>query len=524
MNKKQKNNSIIPSELRKKIIKDPKVRVSIAQKSHLAFFGLYLPHHIKYPTADFQREMFAITEDDSMPTAVISAFRNSAKSTIVTLSYPLWAILGKQKKKFILILSQTQDLARQHFNNLKKELENNEPLKADLGPFKEEEEWSANSIVIPKHNARITVASVEKSIRGIRHIASRPDLIICDDVEDISSVRTQQGRDKTYRWLKRDIIPAGDQDTKLIIVGSILHRDSLLVRLKNEIKEKKFRAIYREYPLVNTKGKILWPEKFPNKQAIEKLRSGIGNRFAWLSEYLLRVVDEKSTVIHEKWLCYYQSMPELEKGKTYQPVIGLDLAVSEKDTADLTAIISAKTIKIDGQTKIYILPNPINEKLEFPETIDRIKALVSSLGNQFTVPLYTEQAMLETVLGQQLKGFKVEEVKRAGLDKRTRLMLTTEAIRSGQILFPEKGAEELIEQLLNFGSERYDDLVDAFTVLVQKILEEDNKKEMTPRIIKNSGFYNRKDRDRPVSKGRGRTLNRFINDFLEKEDRDLYDN
>lgn len=70
------------------------------------------------------------------------SFRGSAKSTIMTVSYPIWAIIGKLQKKFIVILSQTQYQARLHLANIKAELESNELLKQDLGPFYEvNEEW-----------------------------------------------------------------------------------------------------------------------------------------------------------------------------------------------------------------------------------------------------------------------------------------------------------------------------------------------------------------------------------------------
>ena len=59
-----------------------------------------------------------------------------------------------------------------------------------------------------------------------------------------------------------------------------------------------------------------------------------------------------------------------------------------------------------------------------------------------------------------------------GQDKRGRLALTSHAVQSGQVLFPRQGAEDLINQLTNFGIEKYDDLADAFSLLVLKALEE----------------------------------------------------
>lgn len=168
------------------------VRMELARSSHYYFFHLYMGLYVKYPTAPFQRELYAITEDESIKHSVIVAFRGSGKSTIVTMSYPMWAVLGKQQKKFVVLISQTQPQARMHLVNIRREFESNELLRKDYGPMEEEsDEWGNMALVLPKLGARIIAVSSEQSIRGIRFGAHRPDLIIADDVEDMSSVTTQ---------------------------------------------------------------------------------------------------------------------------------------------------------------------------------------------------------------------------------------------------------------------------------------------------------------------------------------------
>ena len=56
-------------------------------------------------------------------------------------------------------------------------------------------------------------------------------------------------------------------------------------------------------------------------------------------------------------------------------------------------------------------------------------------------------------------------------DKAARLRLTTPLLKDARVLFPEKGGEELIDQLLGFGKEKHDDLADAFAILALKIIE-----------------------------------------------------
>ena len=53
-------------------------------------------------------------------------------------------------------------------------------------------------------------------------------------------------------------------------------------------------------------------------------------------------------------------------------------------------------------------------------------------------------------------------------------MTTAPAIQSGNILFPKMGCEDLLIQMLGFGVEKHDDLVDALTLLMLKLISEDS--------------------------------------------------
>src|SRR3989344_2921890 len=115
----------LPDDLAQKMYHDRKIRTAITKQSHFLFFHFYFAHYVKYPTAPFQRELFHLSEREDVKNLFVVAFRGSAKSTIFTTSYPIWAILGNQQKKFVLILCQTQAQAKQHMMNLRRELENN---------------------------------------------------------------------------------------------------------------------------------------------------------------------------------------------------------------------------------------------------------------------------------------------------------------------------------------------------------------------------------------------------------------
>jgi predicted phage terminase large subunit-like protein len=471
------------------MLKDRKVRAAITKESHWYFFHFYFAHYVKYATAPFQRELISLSEDVSVKNLVVVAFRGSAKSTIFTMSYPLWAILGIQQKKFVLILSQTQAQAKQHLMNLRKELENNSLLKNDLGPFKEESnEWGSYSLVFSDTNARITVVSTEQSVRGLRHNQHRPDLIIGDDLEDIASTKTREGRNKTYEWLTGEVIPTGDRDTRLIVIGNLLHEDSLMMRLKEDIEAGKLNGMYKSYPLLQGE-KILWEGKYPNMEAVEEERRKAANEYAWQREYLLNIVPAEDQVIDRSWIQYYNEIPppmRLKRGQYTSHLevrIGIDPAISKSDTADYTAMVPGMLYETDHGYRLYILPKIVNRRMNFPETIDMCKTLdqIYKEERKERPTFVIEDVAYQKALPQQLLEEGLWDVKtvRPNGDKRSRLMMTANMIKNGKILFPSEGAEQLIQQIVHFGVEKHDDLADAFSNLALSVV---NEPPRVPRI------------------------------------------
>ena len=469
------------------IARDRMVRQTVARQSHLMFFHLYFPHYVKYPIADFQKEIFRITEDVANNLACIVAFRGSGKSTLVTFSYAIWSILGVQQKKFVLIICQTRAQARQHMMNLRRELEHNKLLRSDLGPFQEETgEWAMSSIVFSNTGARIMIASIDQSIRGVRHHEHRPDLIILDDIEDLNSTKTLEGRNGIFDWFTREVVPLGDMGTRIIAVGNLLHEDSLMMRLKKKIDEKELKGVFRWFPLINEEGTCLWPGKFDTQEKLDELCQGVANDLAWQQEYLLKIVSDSTRVIWPDWIQYYDGdAPKTDYAGYDITAVGIDLAISLKDTADYTAMVFARVVTVNDDTKIYILPNPVNERLTFPDTIDRVKAIYNGIGGDKIRKIYVENVGYQEAVIQQLArdGVNVEGINHHGQDKRARLALTTHHIKTGGILFPRRGAEELIAQLTGFGREHHDDLADAFAIVILKLEEYIHKPKVSIHIL-----------------------------------------
>src|SRR3989338_193262 len=277
---------IIKKEFIDKIRENSRLRQRLAFEHPLWFALIYLPHHFTYPLAPFHIEMFYLLWQNNWNFVVIMAFRESGKSTILNLTNALWSILGKPSKKFVVIISKTQEQAKSHYLNVRDELEKNELLKEDFGPFTENtNDLKRLSLELEYHDAKVMAVTREQSIRGLKFGVHRPDLIIGDDLEDTTSVTNQQESETFYKRFESEIIPAGSVNTRIVILGNLLSENSFMMKLKENITKNKVPGIFRAYPLLDDYGKNLWPDKFFDSM-ISRISSQLSEE-AWSKEYLL---------------------------------------------------------------------------------------------------------------------------------------------------------------------------------------------------------------------------------------------
>jgi predicted phage terminase large subunit-like protein len=108
--------------------------------------------------------------------------------------------------------------------------------------------WQVGTI-ITANDAKVQAFGSGKRMRGLRHGPHRPDLVVGDDLENDENVRSPDQRDKLENWLKKTVLSLGaaDDSMDVIIIGTILHYDSVLSRLlKNPLwTSKKFKSVER---------------------------------------------------------------------------------------------------------------------------------------------------------------------------------------------------------------------------------------------------------------------------------------
>lgn len=454
------------------IIADKNVRVALAKQSSLWFASIYFPHYFTYDFAKFHYDLFNNIDQADWQLFIAIMFRGSGKSTIMTTIYPLYALFGKPSKKLIVIVCQTAELARIHLRNIKTELETNQLLKEDLGPFKEVDNiWNAQAIELPQQNAMIIAISIDQGIRGLRYKQHRPDLIIVDDIEDSQSVRTEESRRHTQELYSSEIAPLGDLDTQTVMIGNYLSPNGLLSKLRNDIEQGEIKGKSLFVPLVTTTGQITWPEKFPTLADVYQLKAMVADETIWLREYELRIVANSDLYYTFENIEFYDQISTAWKPYFLYRITAADLAISQEKTADYTAIISADVYRVNGVIHIFILPSIINRRMKYHEICNTLEFIGMQTPKPF---IYVEDTGFQRIFAQELQSHNTIAIfpfSVKGMSKQERLSLTALWHQHGQIHFPRVGAELVINQLIGFGKENHDDLVDAYSMLVMQVQE-----------------------------------------------------
>lgn len=467
---KQKRMNEISETIVNNLFKSKNLRKEILGKDILWFMSFYFTEYLQYQTAPFQKEILKLIQNLDHKFIEIIAFRGSAKSTYCSLVLPIFSVVGKHQKKHIVLVGQTQSKSEQSLLNIRQVWESSELLMKDFGPIRHETDpWNQTSLVFGHYGAKITAVSVERSPRGIIHGRYRPDLIICDDIEDVASAKTMEARDKLWQFINAELVPAGDLNTNFIFIGNLVHEDSSMMRLKTWIEKDKIRGVCKAYPLLNDKSEIAWKDKFPNSKAIDELKRNSPSEIDFLREYLLKILPDGDRVVFPQDIHRYKEEDLIPRADFKFFLVLIDPAVSLKHTADNTAIITARVYEKDRKMNIYITPNPINKKLSWPDIIQEVRSMVNTFENG-NYKILIEGGSSQGGLVQMLQdeGFNAEEVLPQGNDKKTRLSMLRVLLQNKTILFPEVGTEELECQMIFFGTEKYDDLCDALTLISLK--------------------------------------------------------
>lgn len=132
---------------------------------------------------------------------------------------------------YTVLVGDTQTGSRGKLDIIKRELETNASLRATYpnaagaGPV-----WNQDIIRL-KNGAEIEAVSTGAAIRG-RLKATRPRLILADDLQGKDDIISPVLRGRAWDWFTQDLLPMGEPETNVIVLGTAIHRDSIVCKLR----------------------------------------------------------------------------------------------------------------------------------------------------------------------------------------------------------------------------------------------------------------------------------------------------
>lgn len=494
----------------------------------LEYFGrAYLPHYFVRESPPFHGELDTIWVDgvlkgkDPLPQAkeidkepgcrrAIEAPRGHAKSTTFTFKDSIHAAVYAYKH-YEIILSDSSEQAEGFLSDIKTEFEENAAIREDFGEL-EGKVWKA-SIILLSNGTKIEALGAGKKIRGRRHKQWRPDLILCDDLENDENVNTPDQRKKLRNWFYKAVSKAGDTYTDIVYIGTLLHFDALLANVANNpsYKTVKYRGVIsfatntelwdaweKIYTDLSNDARQEDAEKFFDANREEMLE---GTKVLWeakLSYYDLMVIrisegeasfnseiqndpiDPESCAFQEEWFDFYDGdgkmVPDFSDPK-FLFIGANDPSLGKNKKSDTSSIIILAKDTRTGY--LYVLIASV-EKRKPDIIIDDAIESSKRLRTDYKKPLF--KFGVETVQFQYyFKDIMVQRAAEAGeylpieeinstQNKDARIQSLQPFVKNGYIKFSKKH-KALLKQMTEYPMGKNDDAPDGLQMAVKLALD-----------------------------------------------------
>jgi hypothetical protein len=425
------------------------------------------PDRFFRPFSPIADAIYKVLDDDSINLAVIIAPRGVGKTSTVNMAYPAKKIVF-QEKNFIVPISNTATQAVMQGENLKRELLNNRMINKLFGPIKSENDSFSKEMWVTQSGTAVMPRGAGQQVRGILYGNFRPDLIVVDDLEDSEGVNSEEQRKKLKEWFFADVVNSVDRGKpgwKIIVIGTLLHEDSLLANL---MEDPDWLHIHLALCSEGADGQLRsnWPE-FMTDEAVHKLYMSYKNKGlldVFAREYMGQAQDKKTAKFQQEHFKAYSETSEdfLKVRPKLENIVICDPAKTvNKDSAD-TAIVGiglepkAPAIYIRDVVAGRMMPNELYDELFAMAMRLNAKAIgikMTSLNEFIMYPIRTE------MIKRKMMFDLIELPERS--DKDARINCMSPFYRMGYIYHNEACCEQLEMQLLSHPKSKRKDIMDA---------------------------------------------------------------
>jgi predicted phage terminase large subunit-like protein len=423
--------------------------------------------------------------------------RQHAKTAWISNIFLLHQVVYRHRK-YIVLFSETTDVAGDFITWGRYQLKLNEKLREDFGVLLEVRpsmnETDNKYEYITSSGTKVEAKGLGTQTRGLRHGNSRPDLFVLDDLESDDSTNTPELIEKSKTWFREEMLPAMAKSGICVYLGTILCYGSLLhyvVEERRDFESRKFAAIerfstredlWKEWREIyrsddakagekadsffeeNRRGmlegtEILWPG-FWTYYELMQLRENNGIK-AFNQEYQNNPTDEERQIFKPEHFIWFEEEDLLEAPLEFYG--GIDFAMG-KQTGDYSVIA---TVAKNKKTHRYYLYDIYMERVH-PDILLQ-KAVEYTMRYQYE-GLGVEAQMAQEWFADRL----AEELRKHGypshtrmrqIKQRTRKALRIEAllpdIQNGSLRFNKRLDTNVMEQFEMYPMHRHDDVPDA---------------------------------------------------------------
>jgi len=441
-----------------------------ASKNLVDFYAIMLAGDEYVPAADFHYTLSDLLLNGKGHFA-IEAFRESGKSGYVLQAYPMYCLAYPDKNRsYIVIIKQNQRLAESKLKEIADTYLSHPILKGNVIKIKEQSvkvfEVEVMGFENKKHTIRFEAYGKGSAMRGLNWGTKRPQIVIGDDLQDLSDSISATVQEKDFEWFMSDVLPLG-KNTRMFIIGNNLGDACLIEKIMDKKEALGFECMV--IPALDLQGNPTWEKQF-SKEMLEKEKSSYiqaGKLDVWFRERMCLPMSDESRTFKKEYLGFFEEA-DLQ-GKDLKYFISVDPAISQKAEADNTAIV---VVGKEHSNPNWYVVEVIAKKLSPSEIID----LLFILNAQYR-PI---RVGIETVAYQQaLSHFLTEEMKRRQIymnveelkntTKKEERILGLEPLFKTGVIKMRKHMTILQEELLSFPKGSHDDTIDSLSNIKQII-------------------------------------------------------
>lgn len=400
----------------------------------------------------------------------VEGFRESGKSSYVLRAFPIHCLVFPSKQRqYIVVIMSNQRRASRKLKEIANEYLTNDLFNLNLVKVNEQSE-KAFEVVVSDNGQEITlrIEAYGKggSVRGLNWNDHRPNIVLIDDPQDISDAQSDTIQDTDYEWFLSDVIFLSKK-SRIFFIGNNLGEKCLIERVISNKELLDFETA--RIPIMNEEGQSNWEERYPVEDIIdekEKWRR-LGELEIWEREKMCIAISPDRQMFKKEYFKYYA--PNELKLEGCSVYIAVDLAISEKETADYTSICA---VAVNGENQWFVLDIDYG-RYDPSQTIDAIFKMVTKYRPIYVgVEKVAYQASVKHYLEKEMPKrniwFTVKDLEAQG-KKELRISVLQPRFKTGNIWFP-MGANfltELESELLSFPKGLHDDLPDSLSYISQ---------------------------------------------------------